>query len=328
MNIGHNILPVFLLSFQVSIVCSFLISIYGHKMSLIDSSNERKSHYKPTPRGGGIGIWIAYTGIGLFVLKNHSYVLITSSIGLLGLMEDFFNLSSKLRLTVQILLTMLLLYLHNKITVSPEGIVFFILWVLFIVGTTNFYNFMDGINGIAGLTSLVSFGLTGYFSYYILNEPVIALMCISIVAACLAFLPLNIPNAKVFMGDTGSLFLGFVFASFVLKLSLNINIFFCLIMFLCLFYADALLTIFYRWKKREHLMQAHRKHLYQYLANELKIPHWIVSTIYSGVNLFFGLVALFTYTKGFVWQITMLITFSLMFIVCYKQIKTQHHHLT
>ena len=94
------------------------------------------------------------------------------------------------------------------------------------------------------------------------------------------FLPFNFPKAKVFMGDVGSIFLGFVFASFVVKLSITINIFLCMVMFLCTFYADAAITIYYRWKRGENLMQAHRSHLYQYLSNELKLPHWKVTLVF------------------------------------------------
>src|SRR3970282_96264 len=130
----------------------------------------------------------------------------------------------------------------------------FLFWLIFIVGTTNFYNFMDGINGIAGLTGLVGFGLMAYFSYFVLNTHDVFLMSAVLAAGCLGFLPFNFLKARVFMGDVGSIFLGFVFASFVVKMSVTINIFLCMIMFICTFYADAVITIYYRRKRGENLM--------------------------------------------------------------------------
>ena len=107
---------------------------------------------------------------------------------------------------------------------------------------------MDGINGIAGLTGLIGFGLMAYFSYFILNTHDIFLMSTVLAAGCIGFLPFNFPRARVFMGDVGSIFLGFVFASFVVKLSTSINVFLCLLMFLSTFYADAVITIL--WSKK------------------------------------------------------------------------------
>src|SRR3972149_8133386 len=102
---------------------------------------------------------------------------------------------------------------------SENGNHIFVFWIVFITGTANLYNFMDGINGIAGFTGVIGFGLIAYFSYYILNDYNLLLMSLILTAVCIGFLPFNFPKAKVFMGDVGSIFLGFVFASFVVKLS-------------------------------------------------------------------------------------------------------------
>src|SRR4030065_2464781 len=143
----------------------------------------------------------------------------------------------------------------------------FLFWLIFITATTNFYNFMDGINGIAGLTGLIGFALMAYFAYFMLNDYDLFLMSIILAAGCMGFLPFNFPRARVFMGDVGSIFLGFVFASFVVMFSVRISIFLCLVMFLCTFYADAIVTIYYRCRRGENMMQVHRSHLCQYLSN-------------------------------------------------------------
>ena len=130
------------------------------------------------------------------------------------------------------------------------------------------------------------------------------------------------------MGDVGSIFLGFVFASFVVKMSANINIFFCGIMFLCTFYSDATVTIFYRWKRGENLMQAHRSHLYQYMSNELGLPHWKVTLLYAVVQLCFGAIAVAAYQKGLVIQLILLLSFSIVFLVSYNLVKKMKPRLS
>src|SRR4030066_2005412 len=120
------------------------------------------------------------------------------------------------------------------------------------------------------------------------------------------------------MGNIGSIFLGFVFGSFVVKLSVDISVFLCLVMFLSMFYADAILTIFVRWSRAEEMMKAHRSHLYQYLSNELRLQHWIVSVIYAVVQFIVGLFALSAYGKGLIWQLGVFSIFSIIFLVSYK----------
>lgn len=301
---------------------AYFIARYGHKFALIDNPHQRSSHTQPTPRGGGIGILIAFISIGLFFFKGERYqlVFIPGVIGIMGFIEDLFHLSQRLRLIMQVVLSFLSIYpqVHPDIVFLNLFISAF--FIVFITGTSNFYNFMDGINGIAGLSGIVGFGLLALFSYYASSEYTITLMSVSLLCACAGFLPLNFPNARVFMGDVGSLLLGFIFAIFVVRLSLNFNIFLCVVMFQCMFYGDALVTIYYRYKKGENLMQPHRRHLYQYLCNELGLPHWKVSLLYAGIQLIAGLVAIYGFTKGLVWQIAVFVVFSMLFMVCYKYI--------
>ena len=309
------------LSFTLSVICSALISRYGHRLSLFDKPNERSSHLHPTPRGGGIGIWVSFIVIGIFLVKNVLLTIAAGLIGLLGLLEDRFTISSKLRLIVQLFLSMAAITILIGLPSTIGGTALFLFWVIFITGTANYYNFMDGINGIAGLTGLVGFGLMAFFAFFIGRAPDIALMSIALASACLGFLPFNFPRAKVFMGDVGSIFLGFVFATFVVQLSTTVNTFLCLIMFLCTFYADATVTIFYRWRKGENLMKAHRRHLYQYLSNELRLPHWQVTVLFAIIQITFGALALLSYKKGLNWQILVFALFAITFLISYKYIK-------
>jgi Fuc2NAc and GlcNAc transferase len=169
--------------------------------------------------------------------------------------------------------------------------VVFLFFLVFIVGTANFYNFMDGINGLAGLTGSVGFLLL-FFVAARNGQTALALLLVSLSSACTGFLPFNFPSARVFMGDVGSILLGFFFAVAVVLLSHSVVEFLALAGCLFTFYADALSTLFIRWKDGEPLSQAHRRHLYQLLANQKHIPHWKISLGYALTQAVVGAVCL------------------------------------
>ena len=188
---------------------------------------------------------------------------------------------------------------------SDFPLIFFLilpLIFLFLIGTANFYNFMDGINGIAGFSGVIAFGLMGVYTLY---RPVpdafqtaLSLLSVCIALACLGYLPFNMPRAKVFMGDVGSILLGFVFAALVLTLSRNYLEMVCFAALLFPCYADELTTMVVRLRDGEDLVQSHRRHLYQLLANELAIAHWKISVLYSLIQLAIGAGVLFAYPFG------------------------------
>jgi Fuc2NAc and GlcNAc transferase len=161
---------------------------------------------------------------------------------------------------------------------------------------------MDGINGIAALSGIIGFGLLGLYTLY--RPPVdifqtsLSLLSICIALACLGYLPFNMPRAKVFMGDVGSILLGFVFAGLVLTLSRNYLEMVCFTALLFPFYADELTTMVVRLKDHENLTRSHRRHLYQLLVNEFGVAHWKVSAAYGAAQLFIGGGVLFAYRYG------------------------------
>ena len=310
-----------LLSFLISLIFAGIVSRYGSKVGLIDAPNKRSSHTVPTPKGGGIGLLLAFILTGVFVTQHQAFTILAGIVGFVSLLEDRISIPEKLRLVLQLVVSSIVVSLFTGMPASIIAALLFLFWIIFITGTANFYNFMDGIDGIAGFTGFVGFGLIAIFSFYVAEKSNIALISVALSLGCLGFLPFNFPKAKVFMGDVGSLLLGFVFASFVIKLSSGICEFLCIIMFLCMFYADALLTIFCRWKRGENLIMAHRSHLYQYLCNELKMPHWKVSLSYALTQFVIAVLALLAYKKGIVWQIIVFVLFGAMFLVAYKFIK-------
>jgi Fuc2NAc and GlcNAc transferase len=310
-----------LLSFFSSLLFAALTARHGLKAGLIDTPNERSSHTAIIPRSGGIGIWLAFILVVILFTKYQTFAILAGIVGLIGLLEDRFSISQKIRLVSMLIISTLVVSSFIGIPASVIPILLSLFWIVFIAGTANFYNFMDGIDGIAGLTGFVSFGFMAVFSFYIVDNLDVALISMTLSVGCLGFLPFNIPKARVFMGDTGSVFLGFVFASLVIKLSTNISIFLCIIMFLCVFYADALVTIFYRWRRGENILIAHRCHLYQYMCNELKLSHWKVSLMYVLIQFVFGLLALLAYGEGVIWQIIVFLLHGAIFLIIYKYIK-------
>jgi len=136
-------------------------------------------------------------------------------------------------------------------------------------------------------------------------------------AAIIVIFPLlfNMPKAKVFMGDVGSILLGFSFAAIVVILSKSILDFVCLAGFLFPFYADELTTMAVRIRDGENLLRPHRKHLYQLLANEKGIAHWKISIGYGLAQLFIGITILLLRPFGLSIILLLFAVYFLAFII-------------
>jgi Fuc2NAc and GlcNAc transferase len=307
----------YLLSFTFGALGAWIVTCFGNTLSLLDHPNERSSHYIPTPKGGGIGILISFVFVCIFHKINFTFWFPLSIASIVGFCGDRIELSPKTRLFIQFLAAFALILGmdHSKFNIILL-VLFSLPFAVFIVGTANFYNFMDGINGIAGITGLVGFGLLAFYASCLgSNSPLIALaICISL--ACLGFLPFNIPRAKVFMGDVGSILLGFVFAGMVVYFSKSFLDFICLSSFLFPFYADELTTMMVRLKNGENLTKAHRRHLYQLLANEYKIPHWKVSLGYGLFQFLIGISILLVKNMGLIMVVSTLVFYGCFFTIC------------
>jgi Fuc2NAc and GlcNAc transferase len=149
-----------------------------------------------------------------------------------------------------------------------------------------------GINGIAGITGVVAFGLIALFAVLSGGHASLLILAVCLALACLGFLPFNIPKARVFMWDTGSILLGFVYAGLVVGLASSLNDFMVLCAFLFPFYADELTTEYVKLRAGDDLLKPHRRHLYQLLANEMGIAHWKVSAGYGVLQAVVGVSAL------------------------------------
>lgn len=262
---------------------AFLMARFAFAWGLVDRPNERSSHTLPTPRGGGVGILLAIPAAGGW-LGIHPAVWGSALVtGLLSFFDDRLGLAPRTRFMIQAAGAgaCLLFAVPLPDLPWPLRLALYAFGLVYLTGTANFFNFMDGINGIAGIAGSLAFAaLSGYAWLNGLPAAEVAFNA-AVAAACLGFLPFNFPLARVFMGDVGSVTLGFLFAAQAFRYAGGFVELLLLSGFLFLFYIDALTTLFIRWRAGERLSQAHRRHLYQICVNQLGLAHWPVSLAYG-----------------------------------------------
>jgi len=277
---------------------------FAERKKIVDVPISRSSHTRITPRGGGAGFvivsLIALLGFLIFYaisdpVINNGIFLFAALIGisLLGWFDDMGNLPKRVRFTVQIIcgLTVLLgigslvtFYIPLIVTVYA-GIVGTLLGLIWIAGATNIYNFMDGVDGIASIQGVIAAFSWAAFGWLIEFE-LLVIMNAVLLATLLAFLRFNWPPASLFMGDVGSVFLGFWFASmpflaasYASDMMIGDTIWFGAFV-LWPFLFDGSFTIARRYKKGENILDAHRSHLYQRL-NIAGYSHKHITILYA-----------------------------------------------
>ncbi len=304
-----------IVGFILSFLVSFFIQRYASRFGLIDIPNDRSSHMVPTPRGGGIAILITFVIVSYLTHSQLSLTVSAFLLAIIGLIDDLKGLSPCFKFICQLICIFILLGNNNY------NFFYIVFYIVFIISTVNFFNFMDGINGMASMTGIVAFIFLAFYSIIIRHDIIITKISVSIVFSCLAFLPFNVPNARLFMGDVGSTLLGFIFAAFVVKLSYSVEDFLCLSIFLSTFYADSILTIIYRLIKKENIIKAHKNHIYQNFSNIFGIAHWKISIVYATVQILFAIVAFLflVFYKKFL--IALVIIYSISFVIFYIKIK-------
>lgn len=258
----------------------------------MDIPSERSSHSTPTPRGGGIAIvlatvftlliWSSYTPLSP---PSLALLILPVLMGMLGVLDDFINLGIRLRLGIQFLLSSAGAFLcmqeqgqgHEIFLLVPMG-------VLALMWSSNLYNFMDGINGIAA-GQAICVCLTMGTILYLSNSSTAAIILIVIGFSCAGFLYWNFPTAKIFMGDSGSLFLGFIFGLLALKTSVDsLTIAVSWLIAMAVFIVDASYTLGIRLLTKQKFYLPHRSHSYQKLALKLN-SHAQATLLICTINL-------------------------------------------
>ena len=251
------------------------------KFNIIDKPNERSSHSRITLRGGGI---IFYFGALAYFLSNHWeypwFMLALTLITFISFVDDIRSTSQGLRLVFHFTAMALMFYQWGLFSLSWWWI---IIALIICTGIINAYNFMDGINGITGGYSLVILGALAYINSEITTFVEPALIN-TVLCSVLVFCFFNFrKKAKCFAGDVGSVSIAFILLFLIGKLIIKAEDFSWIIL-LSVYGVDSVLTIIHRLMLHENIGLPHRKHMYQLMANELKIPHVGVSLIYMGAQ--------------------------------------------
>ena len=292
------------------------------RFNIVDRPNERSSHNSIVIRGGGIifllaaWIWSAFFGF------NYPWFLagLTIVCGI-SLWDDIHSLPDSVRLIAQFTAMFMMfadlgmINLENWWMIAPALIV--------CVGIINAYNFMDGINGITS-----GYSLTVLLPLIILNHSIHFIeMSYLIVAAiaCVVFSYFNFRpkgKAKCFAGDVGSIGIAFIVLLPLGKLILQTGDL-TYILLLVVYGVDTILTICHRIMLHENLGQAHRKHAFQIMANELKIPHEVVSIGYMILQLIISLGLIYLSRMHWVYFLVAVIILCIAYLLFMKR----YYHL-
>lgn len=300
------------------------LAVTGFMVSagLGDTPNARSNHQNVTPTAGGLGLIAAFGIAALALGLMHPFLLplfpdnfpqilsLIFAMGLLGLCDDVLLLSAKLKFGIMIILSgagalsvglPFAFPLENSAVAIPTLLSFFgaLLWVFVVV---NAVNFMDGANGlVTNMLVIASFvlamiGLSG-------GSVLTAFLCGVLIVGFLGFLPYNEKRkASIFLGDTGALLAGFVFALAslsVVKVSADGSLLFLGPLLILPLLADVLLTLASRAKRRQNLLTAHRDHIYQRLIAR-GLSHLQVTWIYSLLALVFANISVIAVQSGYI----------------------------
>ena len=278
----------------LSFLLTGLATSYALRRGLLDHPGDRHSHTEATPRGGGAGLILALVLSSLWAFAGKGGFWIIGVLpgmvvlSLLGWWDDHVSLSARFRFFVQLAVSFYLLWCVEAGNPDGSGLLLNMIVmagaVIFLVWMTNLYNFMDGSNGMAGMQAvfagIVLAGLFEHAADYQMTAVA------GLLAACsLGFLPWNLGRARVFMGDTGSLALGFTIGALLVygvaagAFELPVGL-----MVMIVFLTDSTLTLLARVLKGERWYNAHKQHLYQRLIAQ-GWSHSGVLFLYQAINL-------------------------------------------
>ncbi len=265
--------------FLVSFFMCLMMTKVGARIIPLDQPNQRSMHSIPIPRGGGMGILagmiVGVVVLGLLSVNRESGLVAMGSLllAIVAWRDDRDNVPPAHRLTVQLFSAICLLWaLFYQLPEFVPALSWWLILPLATVGllvilwSINLYNFMDGMDSLATVMAIIGFASLAWFGWQAGQVEYVSL-ALTIVAACLGFLPFNIHPAKMFMGDVGSTLLGFWVAGFSLwGMLLELYPWWVPLLLFSPFWVDASATLIGRILRKENVLQAHKSHLYQRLV--------------------------------------------------------------
>ena len=312
--------------FLLLVALELLYFRIADKCNIIDKPNQRSSHTKIVLRGGGIifllGVWIWSAFFGI----EYPYFLIAVTMAAgVSFVDDIHSLPDSVRLVAQFAAMGLMFYQLDMMHLNMWWVV--ILALIVCVGATNIYNFMDGINGITAgysLAVLVPLLLLNKSGEFVAESLILVTILATLVFSFFNFRPKN--KAKCFAGDVGSVGIAFILLFMIGALVMKTGDVTWLTL-LIVYGVDGCLTICHRIMLHEHLGEAHRKHMYQLMSNELGMSHVVVSLIYMVAQIIISLVMVYvipnTPAAHWIYMIGVIIVLSLVYILFMKK----YYHL-
>lgn len=284
--------------FESCLVLAFVLTGFARALAIrfkvFDVPNERSSHSRIVPRGGGIAIVATvFVAMGI-VLSDRlggagDHWMMVGLGGLLvaaaGLTDDIRSLSASKRAAVHFVASVLLVWAACPPAIAPAGWFGFLGLVVLSAWFINLYNFMDGTDGLSSsVGAITAFGVFAFFASVQSTDA--NLLSRSLCGACTGFLIWNVPPARIFMGDVGSGFLGYAFAALMMLVAREApGALLTVPILLSTFIADTGVTLARRFLRGEKWYEAHRSHAYQKLAQSY--GHRKVMISYSGVTLLY-----------------------------------------
>ncbi len=321
----------------LAVLSAFLTWVLMKRVRIIDTPNDRSSHTKPIPRSGGIAIVLTFfiglvalwvlDGIPSYVLGQGyfwAFLIAALLIAVVSIFDDLHGMGFKGKLILQTVCSVAVMGMGAVIDQVNLPIIgtwhlgwlSYPLTLAWIIGLTNAFNFMDGIDGIAGGTAAVAGGFFAVIVFQ-LGGGFLYLLGWIIFWASLGFLMWNWQPAKIFMGDSGSQFLGFVLAVLaVLAGHFDTSHLPYYVMPLLFFHYmwDTIYTFFRRYRAGENVTEGHRSHLYQ-LMNRLGLSHAQVTSMYLGIGVLQGIGALVLVQLEPDWQLSVFVPFIVIQLV-------------
>ncbi|MBS4009051.1 MAG: undecaprenyl/decaprenyl-phosphate alpha-N-acetylglucosaminyl 1-phosphate transferase [Clostridium sp.] len=304
-------LYLFGIAFFVALFTTPLVSRLAFSIGALDKPGKRKIHDRVIPRLGGPAVFLGFLAAAVLLLGNDQRVggLIAGGtlILLLGVADDIRGISPKVKLLGQTLAAVIVVISGIQIQLVSNpfngyfylgilGVPFTIFWI---VSVTNAVNLIDGLDGLASGVSIIAL-LTFAFISHQMGQTTVSLLSIALAGAVFGFLRYNFFPAKIFLGDSGSMFLGFmisVLAVYGLLKGITVVAFIVPIVVLGVPIFDTCFAIFRRFCAHKPIFQADKKHIHHRLLNRGLSHRQTVLVIY-GISVFFSMSALLIMRTG------------------------------
>ena len=335
---------IYLLIFLLLLVAEIVYFRIADRYNIIDKPNERSSHSTIVLRGGGVIFLLsAWVWSAFFGLQYPWFLLGLTLVAGVSFVDDIRSLPESVRLVVQFVAMGLTLFelfcMPGQFLESASWwmvVAFVVMGMVIFVGASNIINFMDGINGITG-----GYAAAVLVPLLIVNEGTMlkavngavsivpSSLVITVLLADVVFCLFNFRQkgkAKCFAGDVGSIGIAFILLFMIGQLIMRTGDVTYLV-FLLVYGVDGCLTIIHRIMLHENLGEAHRKHAYQLMANELKIGHVTVSLFYMALQMAVSLGFIYLCPNTMVAHWVYLVGMFIVLAVAYVLFKKKYYHL-